>query len=203
MGGPASIALAHANLHAVRHHRPPAVRPDQGPAATGLGAHPTRPARQPLSRQRPRPVESDQINIDSLIDWVPGCRSAPEAWRVPGNHVSWLQVPNVTGGALPALEQAEAGAIFAHSALQPRPRRRKPEQDAGRSRPHHVGQPASPGPDCRVLAETAIKRLYRLAYRAIKRAATGPVSWWSGKANGLPVAIPASGRTSSSCRLTS
>src|SRR5437879_12001519 len=38
----------------------------------------------------------------------------------------------------------------------------------------------------RVLAETAIKRLYRLIYRAIKRAAqgtgSGPVSYWSGKA---------------------
>jgi hypothetical protein len=32
-----------------------------------------------------------------------------------------------------------------------------------------------------VLAETAIKRLYRLVYRAIKRAAAGPVKYWSGK----------------------
>jgi hypothetical protein len=37
----------------------------------------------------------------------------------------------------------------------------------------------------RVFAETAIKQLYRLVYRAIKRAATGSVSWWSGKANGI------------------
>jgi len=37
----------------------------------------------------------------------------------------------------------------------------------------------------RVLAETAIKRLYRLVYRAIKRAASqagGPVQYWSGNA---------------------
>jgi len=38
----------------------------------------------------------------------------------------------------------------------------------------------------RVLAETAITRLYRLVYRAIKRAAqgtgSGPVKYWSGKA---------------------
>jgi hypothetical protein len=32
----------------------------------------------------------------------------------------------------------------------------------------------------RVFAETAIKRLYRLVYRAIKRAATGPVRYWPG-----------------------
>jgi len=39
----------------------------------------------------------------------------------------------------------------------------------------------------RVLAETAIKRLFRLVYRAVKRAApqgpgSGPVKYWSGKA---------------------
>src|SRR5713101_3011860 len=34
----------------------------------------------------------------------------------------------------------------------------------------------------RVLAETAIKRVYRLVYRAITRAAAGPLSYWSGKA---------------------
>jgi hypothetical protein len=33
----------------------------------------------------------------------------------------------------------------------------------------------------RVLAETAIKRLYRLVYRAIKRACAGPLKYWSGK----------------------
>jgi hypothetical protein len=34
----------------------------------------------------------------------------------------------------------------------------------------------------RVLAETAIKRLFGLVYRAVKRAASGPVKYWSGKA---------------------
>jgi hypothetical protein len=33
----------------------------------------------------------------------------------------------------------------------------------------------------RVLAETAVKRLYRLVYRAIKRACAGPVNYWSGR----------------------
>ena len=33
----------------------------------------------------------------------------------------------------------------------------------------------------RVLAERAIKRLYRLFYRAIKRACAGPVKYWSGR----------------------
>ncbi len=42
----------------------------------------------------------------------------------------------------------------------------------------------------RVFAETAIKRLYRLVYRAIKRAATGPVSWWTGAARGFATCDP-------------
>ena len=46
----------------------------------------------------------------------------------------------------------------------------------------------------RTFAETAIKRLYRLIYRAIKRAATGPVSYWTGRGEALPAAIPANGR---------
>jgi hypothetical protein len=37
----------------------------------------------------------------------------------------------------------------------------------------------------RVFAETAIKRLYRLVYRAIKRAAKGPVRYWPGAASGF------------------
>ena len=54
---------------------------------------------------QPRPVVSDQVNIDSLIDWAPGSPIRLKPGARPGdNHVSWLQVPNVTGGALAALE---------------------------------------------------------------------------------------------------
>ena len=54
---------------------------------------------------RPRPVISDHVNIDSLIDWTPGSPIRLRAGARPGdNHVAWLQVPNVTAGALTALE---------------------------------------------------------------------------------------------------
>ena len=54
---------------------------------------------------RPRPVVSDQVNLDSLIDWVPGSPIRLKAGARPGdNHVAWLQVPNVSGGVLTALE---------------------------------------------------------------------------------------------------
>jgi hypothetical protein len=51
-------------------------------------------------------------------------------------------------------------------------------------------------------AETAIKRLYGLVYRAIKRAATGPVHGGAARPEASPVAISASGQTSSNCRST-
>ena len=54
---------------------------------------------------RPRPVISDQVNLDSLIDWVPGSPIRLKPGARPGdNHVAWLQVPNVTGAVLSALE---------------------------------------------------------------------------------------------------
>jgi len=101
---------------------------------------------------RPRPVISDQVNLDSLIDWVPGSPIRLKAGARPGdNHVAWLQVPNVSGGV-------------------------------GRARIHGNGA-REPHQEliARVLAETAIKRLYRLVYRAIKRACAGPMKYWSGK----------------------
>jgi hypothetical protein len=42
----------------------------------------------------------------------------------------------------------------------------------------------------RTFAETAIKRLYRLVYCAIRRAATGPVTWWSGRGDAFHVCDP-------------
>ena len=43
---------------------------------------------------QPRPVVSDQVNIDSLIDWAPGSPIRLKPGARPGDsHVSWLQVP--------------------------------------------------------------------------------------------------------------
>src|SRR4029077_3307888 len=56
---------------------------------------------------RPRPVISDQVNLDSLIDWAPGSPIRLKPGARPGdNHVAWLQVPNVTGGAVSAREHS-------------------------------------------------------------------------------------------------
>jgi hypothetical protein len=133
---------------------------------------------------QPRPVVSDQVNIDSLIDWAPGSPIRLKPGARPGdNHVSWLQVPNVTGGALSALEhfatvrENRTGVSRYNQGLDAESLNKTL---GGLDRIMSASQQRQ-DLIARVFAETAIKRLYRLIYRAIKRAATGPVSYWTGK----------------------
>ncbi len=132
---------------------------------------------------RPRPVISDQVNLDSLIDWVPGSPIRLKAGARPGdNHVSWLQVPNVTPAVLAALEhlasvrENRTGVSRYNQGLDAASLNKTL---GGLDR---IMSAAQQRQDliARVFAETAIKRLYRLVYRAIRRAATGPVAWWAG-----------------------
>jgi hypothetical protein len=133
---------------------------------------------------RPRPVISDQVNLDSLIDWVPGSPIRLKAGARPGdNHVAWLQVPNVSGGVLAALEymatvrENRTGIVRNNQGLDADSLNKTASgmnmlMSAAQQRQELIA---------RVLAETAIKRLYRLVYRAIKRACAGPMKYWSGK----------------------
>ena len=148
---------------------------------------------------QPRPVVSDQVNIDSLIDWAPGSPIRLKPGARPGdNHVSWLQVPNVTGGALAALEhfatvrENRTGVSRYNQGLDAESLNKTL---GGLDRIMSASQQRQ-DLIARTFAETAIKRLYRLVYRAIKRAATGPVSYWKGGAAALPPAIPRNGPTS-------
>jgi hypothetical protein len=133
---------------------------------------------------RPRPVISDQVNLDSLIDWVPGSPVRLKAGARPNdNHVSWLQVPNVSAGVLAALEylatvrENRTGIVRNNQGLDADSLNKTASgmnmlMSAAQQRQELIA---------RVLAETAIKRLYRLVYRAIKRACAGPVKYWSGR----------------------
>jgi len=130
---------------------------------------------------RPRPVISDQVNLDSLIDWVPGSPIRLKPGARPGdNHVAWLQVPNVSGAVLSALEhlatvrENRTGVSRYNQGLDAESLNKTL---GGLDR---IMSAASQRQDliARTFAETAIKRLYRLVYRAIKRAATGPVAYW-------------------------
>ena len=142
---------------------------------------------------RPRPVISDHVNIDSLIDWTPGSPIRLRAGARPGdNHVAWLQVPNVTAGALTALEhlatvrENRTGVSRYNQGL---------DADSLNKTLGGLDRIMSASQQrqdliARVFAETAIKRLYRLIYRAIKRAATGPVEWWPGRGDAFSSCDP-------------
>lgn len=135
---------------------------------------------------RPRPVISDHVHIDSLIDWTPGSPIRLQAGARPGdNHVAWLQVPNVTAGALTALEHL-ASVRENRTGIS----RYNQGLDADSLNKtlgglDRIMSAAQQRQDliARVFAETAIKRLYRLIYCAIRRAATGPVRYWPGNAS--------------------
>ncbi|MFZ5784095.1 MAG: portal protein [Pseudomonadota bacterium] len=134
---------------------------------------------------RPRPVVSDHVNIDSLIDWTPGSPIRLRAGARPGDaHVAWLQVPNVTAGALTALEhlatvrENRTGVSRYNQGL---------DADSLNKTLGGLDRILSASQQrqdlmARVFAETAIRRLYRLVYRAVRRAATGPRRYWRGSA---------------------
>ena len=138
---------------------------------------------------RARPVVSDQVNLESFIDWVPSSpiRLKPGA-KPTDDHVTWMQVPSVVPSALSALEflatvrENRTGIVRNNQGLDADSLNKTASgmnmlMSAAQQRQELIA---------RVLAETAIKRLYRLVYRAIKRAAqgtgSGPVKYWSGKA---------------------
>ena len=133
---------------------------------------------------RPRPVISDHVHIDSLIDWTPGSPIRLRAGGKPiDNHIAWLQVPSVADGALTALEhlatvrENRTGVSRYNQGL---------DADSLNKTLGGLDRIMSASQQrqdliARVFAETAIRRIYRLIYRAIKRAATGPLHYWPGK----------------------
>ncbi len=130
---------------------------------------------------RPRPVISDQVNLDSLIDWVPGSPIRLKPGARPGdNHVAWLQVPNVSGAVLSALEHLST--VRENRTGVSRYNQGMDAESLNKTLGglDRIMSAASQRQDliARTFAETAIKRLYRLIYRAVKRAATGPLAYW-------------------------
>jgi hypothetical protein len=182
--GPASIALASPIL--MSHTIVGRSLFDQTQDLQQIGSVLTRGLLDNLYiANRPRPVISDQVNLESLIDWVPGSPIRLKPGARPGdNHVSWIEVPSIAPSALAALEfmatvrENRTGIVRNNQGLDADSLNKTASgmnmlMSAAQQRQELIA---------RVLAETAIKRLYRLIYRAIKRAASGPVKYWSGKA---------------------
>lgn len=133
---------------------------------------------------RPRAVLSDQVNLDSFLDWVPGApiRLKPGAKPSDG-HIDWQQPPSVMGDVLQGLEhfstvmENRTGTSRHNQGLDAESLNKTKGgmqmlMSAAQQRQKLIA---------RVLAETAIARIYRLVYKALKRAAKGPVKYWAGK----------------------
>lgn len=132
---------------------------------------------------RPRPLVTDAVDLASLIDWTPGMpiRRLPGA-TVDANDVQWLKVPSTMGEALAVLkwkdeiQQKRTGVTpnnqgVPDDAMNPTATGAALISSAADERVNLI---------VRTIAETSIKRLYRLLYRAVKRAASGPIKYWAG-----------------------
>jgi hypothetical protein len=133
---------------------------------------------------RPRPAVSDAVILDSLLDWVPGSPIRFKAGAKPGDgHIDWQKVPSIMQDALGALEyfqtvkENRTGTSRQSQGLQ--------ADDINKTaRGMNLLMSAAAQRQkliARVLAETAVARIYRLVYRALKRAAMGPTQYWAGK----------------------
>jgi hypothetical protein len=134
---------------------------------------------------RPRPAVSDQVILDSVLDWVPGAPIRFKAGAKPGDgHILWEKPPNVLPDALAAIEyfntvrENRTGITRANQGLDAdslnKTARGMNLAEMNKSQRQKL--------IARVLAETFVARVYRLIYRAVKRAATGPEQYWAGSA---------------------
>jgi hypothetical protein len=131
---------------------------------------------------RPRPAISERVNINNVLDWTPGMPIQVRGGDNPAAHISWLQVPSVIGPAQAALEyfatvrENRTGITRYNQGL---------DADSLNKTASGVSMIMSAAQQrqeliARTFAETSIKRLMRLIYRAIKRAATGKVRYFDG-----------------------
>jgi hypothetical protein len=130
----------------------------------------------------PRPIVDDQVLLDTMLDWTPGTPVRLKAGaRASDGHVAWLQVPSIMADALNGLEymatvrENRTGTSRHNQGL---------EADSLNKTKGGMQMLMSAGAQRQkltalVLAQTAIARIYRLIYIAQKKAATGPVEYWS------------------------
>jgi hypothetical protein len=132
---------------------------------------------------RPRPAVSDAVDLASLIDWTPGMPIRMRQGQKPtADNLAWVTVPSQMNQALAVLQWKDE--------IQ---QKRTGVTPNNQGVPDEAMNPTATGAaivtsaaDARIeliartLAETSIKRLFRLLYRAVKRAAAGEVRYWKG-----------------------
>lgn len=132
---------------------------------------------------RPRPMINKRVNINTVLDWVAGMPIQIDGAENPANNIAFLQVPSVIGPALNGLEyqasvrENRTGVTRYNQGL---------DADSLNKTLGGIDRIMTASQQrqkliARVFAETAIQRLMRLIYRAIKRCATGPINYYTGE----------------------
>lgn len=134
---------------------------------------------------RPRPTVSDKVNLLDVIDWTPGQPIRLAQGALPGEgHVTWLETPSIIAPALTAIQHVDTmkekrtGMTAYNQGL---------DANSLNKTATGIGIIASAAEQrmeliARTFAEGPLKRMYLLLYRAVKRAASGPVQYWNGLA---------------------
>lgn len=131
---------------------------------------------------RPRPMVNGRVNINSVIDWTPGMPIQVTGNDNPNASIGFLQVPSIMDRAIGGLEyfatvrENRTGVTRYNQGLDADSLNKTASginmvMTAAQQRQELIA---------RTFAETAIKRLMRLVYRAIKRTASGPIQYHAG-----------------------
>jgi len=131
---------------------------------------------------RPRPAINGRVDINSVLDWTPGRPIQVGSNDNPANAISWMTVPSIIAPALQAMEYLSAvrenrtGVTRYNQGLD------ADSLNKTASGLNNIMSAAQQRQElmARVMANTAVSRLMRLIYRAIKRAASGPAQYWDG-----------------------
>jgi hypothetical protein len=131
---------------------------------------------------RPRPIINDRVSVSSVIDYVPGNPITVDGNDDPKNHIGWMTVPSVIAPALTALEYLATQRESRTGATRMGGMGIDAESYNKTATGAQIMMTAAQQRQvliARTFAQTAFTRLMRLIYRAIKRCAKGPVSYYA------------------------
>ena len=128
---------------------------------------------------RPRPAINSRVNINSVIDWTPGMPIQVQGNENPGASIAWLQVPSIIAAALSGMQHFDGvrekrTGVTAYNQGMDADSLNKTMGGIDR-----IMSAAEQRQDlmARVFAATGITQLMRHIYRAVRRAASGPVKY--------------------------
>jgi hypothetical protein len=132
---------------------------------------------------RPRPAINGRVDILSVLDVTPGRPIQVQGNENPANAIQWQQVPSIIAPALTALEHMDGvrenrtGVTRYNQGLDAN------SLNKTASGINNIMSAAQQRQElmARVMANTGVSRLMRLIYRAVKRCAEGPVSYYGGQ----------------------